>query len=78
MAEASDKKGMLLQNLQDAGFDTQTISKCISLAEEKKEAQLLYLLAHQKNILLDMVHKNQEQIDCLDFLVYQIKHGKII
>ncbi len=78
MAEASDKKGILLQNLQDAGLDIQTIHQCISLVDKKQEAQLLRLLAHQKRMLLDVVHKNQERIDCLDFLVYQIKHGNII
>lgn len=78
MAEASDQKGILLQNLQDAGCDTGTISECISLADKKQEARLLRLLSHHKSILLDAVHKNQERIDCLDFLVYQIKHGMLL
>lgn len=78
MAEASDKKGILLQNLRDAGCGTQTIHECISLADEKRESQLLRLLAQQKSLLLDAVHKSQRQIDCLDFLVYEIKHGNII
>ncbi|MCQ4637880.1 hypothetical protein NE619_14185 [Anaerovorax odorimutans] len=78
MAEASDKKGILLQNLQDAGCDTQTIGQCVSLAEEKQQEQLLSLLANQKRTLLERVHKNQDRIDCLDFLIYQIEHGAII
>lgn len=78
MAEASDKKGILLQNLQDAGCDTQTIGQCVSLAEKKQQEQLLSLLANQKSTLLERVHKNQDRIDCLDFLIYQIEHGTII
>lgn len=78
MSEASDQAGILLQNLRDAGCDAQTIQECISLVDEKKEKQLLRLLAHQKKTLLDTVHKNQEQIDCLDFLVYQVKNGNVI
>lgn len=78
MAEATDKNELFLQNLRDAGCDGQTIRECLSLVGAKKDAQLLRLLAHRRMSLLDSLHKSQEQIDCLDFLVYQIKHGNIL
>lgn len=78
MAEASDTTGILIQNLRDAGCNEQTIQECVTLVGKKQEEQLLRLLAHHKGTLLDTVHKNQKQIDCLDFLVYQIKHGNVI
>lgn len=78
MADATDKRALFLQNLQDAGCDEPTITECVSLAGTKQETQLLRLLAQRKRILLDTVHKSQDQIDCLDFLVYQIKQGNVI
>ena len=77
MAKASDKQGILIQNLVDAGFDSQTVWACLCLVEEGRQAQLLRILAHQKDALLDTVHQSQRQIDCLDFLVYQIKRGNV-
>lgn len=78
MAEASDKQAILYQTLKDAGCDTQTIKACISLAESGQQASLLEILAQKKIALLDTVHKNQKRIDCLDFLVYQIKRGNVV
>ena len=78
MADATDKKALFLQNLEDAGCDGQMIRECLSLAGTRQETQLLQLLARRKRALLELVHQNQEQIDCLDFLVYQIKHGHVI
>ena len=77
MAKASDKQGILIQNLVDAGCDSQTVWACLCLVEEERQAQLLRILAQQKDALLDTVHQSQRQIDCLDFLVYQIKRGNV-
>ena len=77
MAKASDKQGILIQNLVDAGFDSHTVWACLCLVEEGRQAQLLRILAQQKDALLDTVHQSQRQIDCLDFLVYQIKRGNV-
>lgn len=62
----------LTQNLKDAGCDTQTIENFMSdLHKGKKESSLKLLTIHRKK-LLDSIHKEQKQIDCLDYLVYQI------
>ncbi len=73
MAKASDPQGIFYQNLMDAGCDQTTISRCVSLLQRKKTADLLRQLSSQRKILLDAVHRNQKQIDCLDYLVYQIE-----
>lgn len=78
MAEASDVRAILMQNLMDAGCDSRTVCMCMRLAKEQRREPLLQALAKQKEALLDIVHQNQRRIDCLDFLVYQIERGNMI
>lgn len=72
MAEASDTWGILYQNLIDAGCEQEAAEQCISLVKAGKNSELMRLLSHHRDTLLDTVHENQKRIDCLDFLVYQI------
>lgn len=71
MAEASDTWGILSQNLIDAGCGEETIRRCVRLAQDGKTVEMLHLLSRHRKALLDAVHLNQKQIDCLDYLVYQ-------
>lgn len=73
MAEASDKKGILLQNLKDAGCSQEMIQDCMGYAQEHKKKELLQTLTSHKKSLLDTVHGCYQQIDCLDYLIYQLK-----
>lgn len=73
MAEASDKEGMLLQNLEDAGCSREMIQKCMAYVQEHEEGKLFRALASHKQTLLDTVHGCHEKIDCLDYLVYRLK-----
>lgn len=77
MANASDKKGILLQNLQDAGCDSKFVYNCIALADKSKITELIQLLKNYRTGLLDKVHKNQDELDCLDFLIYKLQKEKI-
>lgn len=77
MADATDKRAVFIQNLQDAGFGQQMIGQCLMLARQGRKEELLQLLARQKRELMDIVHKNQDQVDCLDFLVYQIRQRNL-
>ena len=76
MAEASDIQGILYQNLVDAGCGRETVQQCMALSQSGKTSKLLRLLAGHRTALLDAVHQNQKQLDCLDYLVYQTeKHS---
>lgn len=44
--------------------------------DEDDMGELLKLLEHHRSCLLGMVHEREKQIDCLDYLVYQIKRNK--
>ncbi|MDD2648701.1 MAG: hypothetical protein PHI27_10640 [Eubacteriales bacterium] len=81
MAEASDVFGILRQNLIDAGCGEEAVACCLEYAERGEWGRLLPTLTKQKAALLRAVHETEKQIDCLDYLVYQINRqfegGKI-
>ena len=67
----------LLRNLKDAGFDEATIQKYMELQKAGRRQEQYRLLALHRAVLLDQVHTNQHMIDCLDYLVYEIKKEQI-
>ena len=63
----------IIQNLKDAGCDSDTIENFMADLQKGKRANGLKRLAvHRKN-LLDSLHREQKCIDCLDYLVYQMR-----
>ena len=74
----------VVQNLEDAGCAPDTIECCITCMEQGKEKELLKRLDEHRRSLLNKVHKakllsdnefclEEKQIDCLDYLVYQVR-----
>lgn len=72
MAEASDRYGIIFQNLSDAGCDRDTAERCTELILAEKYEQALALIKPMKKRLLEEIHQNQKRVDKLDFLVYKI------
>lgn len=63
----------VVQNLKDAGCDEEIVKKFMELAETgERQKQYRLLEKHRKN-LLEKVHNREKQIDCLDYLVFQMK-----
>ena len=63
----------LLQNLRDAGCTPEAITgfmRCVETGEAKKG---LKLLEQQRRELLNGIHEGQRKLDCLDYLVYQMR-----
>ena len=77
MARADDAEGRLYQNLVDAGYSETEANQCLILARKGEWMELNKKLAKQKTVLLSALHKNEKQIDCLDFLVYEINKKHI-
>ena len=73
MAEATDSYGILYQNLVDADCDNITVDKCMKFAQEGKKEEMLSLLLQHRIVLLNMVRKKHDNIDCLDYLIYKIR-----
>lgn len=70
-AVEDDKK--ILLNLKDTGCDSSDIELFFNYQKKGLLKRQLQLLADHKKNLLQCVHENQKRIDCLDFLVYQLK-----
>ena len=73
MAEANDKYGIIYQNLVDAGCNQKTIHRCMKLAQENNVEALLSQLCVYRKHLIEQTHNYQENIDCLDYLIYSLK-----
>ncbi|MDE7333334.1 MAG: hypothetical protein K2O16_14100 [Lachnospiraceae bacterium] len=65
-------KEAIIQNLKDAGCSQDTIEWCIDCLDCGKKTELLKRLENHRKGILRKVHEGEKQIDCLDYLVYQI------
>ncbi|MBR6336145.1 MAG: hypothetical protein IKR76_00270 [Ruminococcus sp.] len=59
------------QNLIDAGCDSEFIKMFESCISDKRKCEKL-LAAHRRE-LLDEVHAKEDNISCLDYLVFMMK-----
>ena len=73
MPEATDTQGILRQNLLDAGCGSDTVQRCMALAQTKNTPELMRILAQHRRALLDTIHQSEKRIDCLDYLVYKLE-----
>jgi hypothetical protein len=67
----------LVLNLEAAGFEADGIEEylvCWRMGDIKEQ---LTLLSRQRAVILDRLHREEKQIDCLDYLVYQIGKGRV-
>lgn len=62
----------VVQNLKDAGCEEDFIRDFMECFRQgRKQAELDTLARHRKRIL-DKLHETQKEIECLDYLIYQI------
>lgn len=69
---AYGSKAAIIQNLKDSGCSQETIDCCLACLDTGRKKELLERLEKQRKGILDKIHKGQKQIDCLDYLVFQI------
>ena len=72
----ANKKESLIENLRDAGCDKKLISEFFSLLEQNKFEKIYELLRKHRESLLKTIHKNQKEIDILDYLIVALKKEK--
>lgn len=78
MAGQRDEKWeKVSRNLRDAGCEDHFIRRFIQLLESghRREAQIL--LEKHRRILLDRCHAEEEKINCLDYLSYQVENNQV-
>lgn len=78
MAEASNYREIFIQNLKDAGCSQETINTCINLAINQDTKEIVRILSRHRQYLLDEVHSKQKEIDCLDYLLFNIGRKNIL
>ena len=67
----------IIPALEAAGFEADGIEEylvCWRMGDIKEQ---LTLLSRQRAVILDRLHREEKQIDCLDYLVYQIGKGRV-
>ena len=67
----------ITQNLVDAGCDGVLISEFWRLSQQRRSREVLELLSGHRKRLLERCHTEQKKLDCLDYLVYQLEHGRM-
>ena len=65
----------ILQNLKDAGCDSKIADNIISLIKADEKAPALNMLAKHRRQLITSLKEYQKKIDCLDFLVFNLKQN---
>lgn len=68
-----DRKESLIQNLQDAGCNSKIIDEFLDLLDKKQIDKIFILLSKYRSSLLEALHKNQKEIDILDYLIVDLK-----
>ena len=63
----------VIQNLEDAGCDKDTIACFMAHYGAGEVKQELKVLSRHRKALLDGLHICQKRIDCLDYLTWQIE-----
>ncbi len=73
---ATGSRESVIQNLEDAGCETEMIRNFLGWFDKGQQAKQLELLEHQREYLLGRVHMDERRISCLDYLIYQIQGKK--
>ena len=63
----------VLQNLKDAGCTDEMVEEFMALQDNDDEEQQIQLLSGHRKHLLEKLHREEKQIDCLDYLLYQMQ-----
>ena len=66
----------VIQNLKDAGCDKKTAEAFMQYMYDGKTDDAVKLLKRYRISLLENLHIQQKQIDCLDYLVYTVQKTK--
>lgn len=65
--------GAVVQNLKDAGCNETVVDEFMKLSETGEKQKQFKLLERHRKSLLEKVHSREKQIDCLDYLVFQMR-----
>ncbi len=73
MPEATNEAQCFYENLVDIGLRQETVARCVQLQREGRSRELLLILQNSRRELLAGIHAEQKKLDCLDYLLYQLR-----
>ena len=62
----------VMQNLRDAGCTEDIVEAFMAMEDGRDDAKRMRLLAGHRKRLLEQLRRDERQIDCLDYLIYQM------
>ncbi len=71
--DPTQSRDAIIENLKDAGCDDATIAGFLSHLDCGQMVLAEKLLRQHRRCLLECLHDDQKRIDCLDYLIYQMK-----
>lgn len=60
-------------NLKDAGCKAETIKEFMQLKAAGDTKRQMKLLTEHRLTLIENLHRDEKQIDCLDYLIYRLQ-----
>ena len=73
----SEKEKACLEVLIEAGCSEEWARGFLSLWKEGKVCEAMRILTERRRELLEKLHTDQRQLDCLDYFIYQMKKKKL-
>lgn len=70
------QEGKLIRNLQDAGCTQPLIEQFMECYKAKNTLEQTRILSEHRKMILHCVHTEQSKLDCLDFLLFQLKKSE--
>ena len=67
------QQDVLVQTLADAGCEESLVQQFLQLWQAGHLHQSICLLCQYRAGLLGQIHQDQKKLDCLDYLLYQLK-----
>ena len=68
----------MIITLKKAGLSNDSILKYIELSKQGdiSNRERIYILKQQRQKLLDEIHHKQKNLDCLDYITYELENNK--
>lgn len=74
--ETQTRRVGIIHSLMNAGMRIEEIKEFMKLNRSDKKGQIEFL-RKQRFLLLDEIHKKQQSLDELDYMIYELKKGRI-
>ncbi len=76
MGNIKNKQENFIENLIDSGCSESMIANCVVLYNNNDKKTLLHTLSLHRKDILDGIHANEKQLDCLDYLIFELNKDK--